>query len=676
MQSTRWFTTKERILSNSIHMEDEWSVEALQLLETESFCTTIPAQLKPVEENTLPSWLWRHSGNSESIAAESNVSQVFARVAGAAVYAGWKKDLFSDETEARAFYDEIVWMLSHRVIAMEPAALAALGIDWAYGFAPVQMTPVDTRAKTTLSITNQSIDAILSASNHGAQNRWRNFLKNREGELISLRFSDTLKEWETTSAEQMPRLTIDLLKLCRDDGRVDIASLQHVARLSVILLELHYDSMVAVPEASRALAIGYNNLASMLMRQGIAYDSEAGRSTAAAISSIITTAATIASAQLAQKLGPCAAFSSARASFLRILGNRHRAAYGDANDYEHVSVLPLPLKLDDCPDLTLIAAARKNWDDALIATQRYGLRHTQLTSLFASHDLMALQESSTGGISPEPQLVREKQTDAGTFSRKIIPAAQMGLVGLGYDDADIKSIVSHAVGYGSLKSARGVNHETLKARGFTDDAIEKIEEQIPSANNIRMACTPWVVGENFCLNNLKIPADKLDDFGFDLLEYIGFSKAEIIAANHFCYGHGNMETASELKHEHRAIFACGEEISVSAKASMAASVQSFITGDVNLTLTLSSASSVSERSDLLLNAWRNGLKNVAIYFEYAANAEPAVAQPVRNSAIRSRALPKSALISASASKNGKRKAPSRVVSMRGKSPSSSHKTRA
>ena len=335
-------------------------------MASEAFCPRIPTSIKPVEENTLPSWLWQHHSEDARESGEGDLSQIFHRAVGSATYAGWKKELFPNETAAKIFYDEMFWLLAHRFVAIEPILLSNLGIDWAYGLSPLPMAPATTENATHLTITNQSIDTILSDADNGAKQRWHEFLNRNAGQRLSLRFNDTTNEWGAAPSAQMPRLALDLTKFLREDDTLNIGTLQQAVRYAVFFLEMHYEKLVATPDASRSIAVGFAGMSELLMRQGIAYDSNAGRATAAAISSVITAAATVISAQLAQQLGPCPACSADRSFAVRVVTNRRRAAYGDTSDCEHVSVIPQALALNDCPDLALVAATRRSWDDALV----------------------------------------------------------------------------------------------------------------------------------------------------------------------------------------------------------------------------------------------------------------------------------------------------------------------
>jgi ribonucleoside-diphosphate reductase alpha chain len=179
-----------------------------------------------------------------------------------------------------------------------------------------------------------------------------------------------------------------------------------------------------------------------------------------------------------------------------------------------------------------------------------------------------------------------------------------------------------------------LNHESLAVRGFTKNAIEKVEAYLSETNDVRTAITPWIVGVDFCRDSLKVPADKVEDFEFDLLSFLGFSTAEVVAANHYVFGYGTLEASPDLRHEHRAIFACGDEVGSMARVKMAAAVQSFVTGDVDLSVSLAASSKAEARSEILIEAWKQGLKQVNLYFDFEGKAEAilpakAVSKPAR-----------------------------------------------
>src|SRR5690606_13780265 len=112
------------------------------------------------------------------------------------------------------------------------------------------------------------------------------------------------------------------------------------------------------------------------------------------------------------------------------------------------------------------------------------------------------------------------------------------------------------VGHGTLDQAPAVNPTALKAKGFTDAALETVKGALKSAFDIKFVFNKWTLGEGFLRDTLKVPAEKLADPGFDLLTHLGFAKAEIEAANTHVCGAMTLEGAPHLAAEHLPVFDC------------------------------------------------------------------------------------------------------------------------
>ena len=110
-----------------IEVPGAWSQVARDVLAQKYFRKAgIPARLKPVEEPGVPGWLRRHVRDEEALAGlpeterlvgESSAKQVFDRMAGTWTYWGWKAGYFDSEGDARAFRDELVFMLARQMAA-------------------------------------------------------------------------------------------------------------------------------------------------------------------------------------------------------------------------------------------------------------------------------------------------------------------------------------------------------------------------------------------------------------------------------------------------------------------------------------------------------------------------------------------------------------------------------
>ena len=133
---------------------------------------------------------------------------------------------------------------------------------------------------------------------------------------------------------------------------------------------------------------------------------------------------------------------------------------------------------------------------------------------------------------------------------------------------------------------------------------------LPYVDKIQLAITPWIVGEDFCIDHLKIDAAKLSQSNFNLLQHLGFTPDDIAMANDWCYGHASLAKAPDLRPRHQNIFATFADLSAEARIRMAAAVQSFISDDVTARLSLSAQMPVDKIEKIFLEAWRQGLKSI------------------------------------------------------------------
>src|SRR5262245_56106646 len=129
--------------ADNVEVPSFWSQVAADVLAQKYFRKAgVPARLKKVEEETVPSWLWRSSADDEALEAlpekermigERSCRQVFERLAGTWTYWGWKGGYFDSEADARAFFDELVHMLAMQMAAPNSPQWFNTGLHWAYG---------------------------------------------------------------------------------------------------------------------------------------------------------------------------------------------------------------------------------------------------------------------------------------------------------------------------------------------------------------------------------------------------------------------------------------------------------------------------------------------------------------------------------------------------------------
>ncbi|MCL2473407.1 MAG: hypothetical protein FWF23_00650 [Alphaproteobacteria bacterium] len=575
-------------------------------------CQQIPLRLKAVEENTVPSWLWRYKSGSSLFTKETDIKDVFNRVIGSAAAKAWKLGLFSCEKHARAFYDELMYAFLQRKIAVAPEVLSKLGLFWAYSIKESENEiSKNTQQSPALNVANSEMDKIFAYSDTEhqhvcAKKMWGAALaKGKEQNAFSTNvvFSDISADW-LSSEKNASRAAIDLFSMLTPDGTLDIEALCHTTRLLTILLDL---------QGAQNVSIGIANLSSLLMSLGLLYDSDGGRALAGAIMAIISAQTVITSAELSMLRGIGHEFIDFREETMRMLRNRARAAFGDSTDYEKISVLPSALSLKNCPDLVMLATAQKKWKEALQMVQDFGLRAIHTTDLTPSPVLKVILSCSSQGIEPMGSLinlVQEENQD--TFKKELHQSVLKALRLLKYSESSIKEIAEYACGSYSIRKTNCINSLSLEERGLDKICIERIESYIPCVDKLELAVTPWVIGVEYCAKNLHLSEEELDNTSFSLLRKLGFSEIDIKEANNSCYGMGTLRSFKNIDIRHRPLFACEEDITIEAKLKMAGAVQAFVSYDVGAAFTLPVSPDIIANIETIIVAWQYGIKSVNI----------------------------------------------------------------
>ena len=431
--------------------------------------------------------------------------------------------------------------------------------------------------------------------------------------------------------------SLNLMAFRREDGGFDVPAFEHAVRLWTIMLEISV-LMAQFPSRRiaelsyryRTLGLGYANIGSLLMASGLPYDSDQGRALAAAITALMTGTAYAASAEMAEELGAFPGFADNREPMLRVIRNHRRAARGEDKDYEGLSVRPVPLDAASCPDAELVPAARRAWDRALETGELHGYRNAQTSVIAPTGTIGLVMDCDTTGIEPDFALVKFKTLAGGGYFRIINHTVPQALRTLGYGKAEIEDMVRYAVGHGTLKGAPGINHETLRAKGFGESPLKALESALANAFDIKFALNKWTLGEAFCARVLGLRPEELDDVSFDMLRALGFSRSEIDAANTYCCGAMTLEGAPHLKAEHLAIFDCASPCGRTGKRSltaeshirMMAAVQPFISGAISKTINMPNRATVEDCKNAYLLSWRLSLKATALYRDGSKLSQP------------------------------------------------------
>jgi ribonucleoside-diphosphate reductase alpha chain len=169
-------------------------------------------------------------------------------------------------------------------------------------------------------------------------------------------------------------------------SRFDVESFKHATRLWTLILEIsvymaQFPSKAVAQKSYdfRTLGLGYANMGSLLMVQGLPYDSPEGRAQCGAITAIMHAVAYATSAEMAAEVGPFPRFDANREAMLRVVRNHRRAAYNAHRDeYEGLTIPPVGIEEEHCPDY-LLQAARRESDSMVELGEKHGYRNAQVT---------------------------------------------------------------------------------------------------------------------------------------------------------------------------------------------------------------------------------------------------------------------------------------------------------
>jgi ribonucleoside-diphosphate reductase alpha chain len=248
--------------------------------------------------------------------------------------------------------------------------------------------------------------------------------------------------------------SINLMKYRRPDGTFDVESFEHTVDIVLLAQEIvvgpssYPTEQIGVnARAFRQLGLGYANLGAYLMSNGMPYDSDAGRGTAAAITALMTGRAYRQSAQVAAAIGPYERYAENREPHNAVMRMHRDASYAIPDSA--------------CADDELLAAARRSWEEAVELGERVGYRNAQATVLAPTGTISFLMDCDTTGIEPDFSLVKFKELVGGghmTIANRTVP---MALQTLGYSDEQIEQIEAHIKEHGTIVGAPGLADEHL-----------------------------------------------------------------------------------------------------------------------------------------------------------------------------------------------------------------------
>ena len=292
--------------------------------------------------------------------------------------------------------------------------------------------------------------------------------------------------------------SLNLLKFLRDDGGFDTESFRHTVDIMITAQDILVDNSSYPTEEItgnardfRELGLGYANLGALLMSLGLPYDSDAGRSYAAAVTALLTGEGYLQSAHIASRLGPFGGYEVNREPMLRVL-DKHRAhAHKIASS--HVP-------------LDLLTTVRDVWDTTCDAGGEHGVRNSQISVLAPTGTIAFMMDCDTTGVEPDIALVKYKRLVGGGMLTIVNNTVARSLKRLGYDAKQIQEIVEYIDEQGTIEGAPHLQEDDL---AVFDCAFKPANgsRSIHYMGHIRMmgATQPFISGA--ISKTINMPAD-------------------------------------------------------------------------------------------------------------------------------------------------------------------------
>ncbi|HMJ90949.1 MAG TPA: vitamin B12-dependent ribonucleotide reductase [Candidatus Acidoferrum sp.] len=365
--------------------------------------------------------------------------------------------------------------------------------------------------------------------------------------------------------------SLNLMKFKRDDSTFDVERFKAAVRIYITAQEILVDNASyptpAIAENShifRTLGLGFANLGSLCMSYGLPYDSDEGRALAGAITAIMTGEAYETSAEIAGQMSPFEGYRDARCAGV------DKPLKKD-NVESMLGVIKLHREavesIQPSADFNYLKEeARSTWTSALAKGEKYGYRNAQVTVLAPTGTIAFLMDCDTTGVEPDIALVKYKLLAGGGMLKLVNRGVPQALQRLNYSEAQIEKIIAHIEKY---------------------DTIEDVEEEAESRKS----------------NGESQQPSTLD------------ARRSTIK--------------SGLKPEHLAVFDCAfkahrgkRSISYTAHLKMMGAAQPFISGAISKTVNMPNNATEADIRNAYVDAWKMGLKCVAIYRDGSKRSQP------------------------------------------------------
>jgi ribonucleoside-diphosphate reductase alpha chain len=285
-----------------------------------------------------------------------------------------------------------------------------------------------------------------------------------------LQYDDTINDWHTNP--ESGRITasnpcseylsldnsscnlasLNLMRFRNADGSLDAKLFGKAVELIITAMDISIcfadfptESIGQTTRDYRQLGIGFCNLGALLMANGLAYDSNAGRALAGSITSLMTGTAYKRSAELAGIVGPYAGFAQNASAHARVM--RKHAAANDG------------VRAFGADDARVLHEATKAWQECLSLGAKNGWRNAQASVLAPTGTISFFMDADTTGVEPDLALVKYKKLVGGASMQIVNQTVPLALRKLGYAEETVEAIVEYIAEHGVAAGAPGLRTE-------------------------------------------------------------------------------------------------------------------------------------------------------------------------------------------------------------------------
>ncbi len=320
-----------------------------------------------------------------------------------------------------------------------------------------------------------------------------------------LQFKTTLNEWHTSpnagpinacnpcseyvflDNSACNLASLNLMKFLKPDGQFDTESFRHAVSVLILAQEIIVDNssypteeIEEISHDFRTLGLGYANLGAYLMAQGLPYDSDQARNTAAAITALMTGQAYLTSARIAERMGTFAGFEDNRIPMMGVI-HKHRSALSQIDS----ALVPM----------NLLHAGMEVWDEAIEKGTQSGFRNAQVTLLAPTGTIAFMMDCDTTGIEPDFSLVKIKKLVGGGTLKIVNHTIPRALRTLGYDEGEQKAILDYINRKDTVEGAPNLVRDHLPVFDCADSPANGVRSIHPMGH-IKMcgAVQPFLSG--------------------------------------------------------------------------------------------------------------------------------------------------------------------------------------